>query len=141
MNKGKRAGVAGFSPIEAERAAIERRARALGINKSDYWRGCLALENALAGEDIIELGLDVPPAFRREHRNAFEFGRHSNAARPSGLSPQAEWAVLAVELIFERAPQTVQLKLIEQLEKWAGQPWFNGAPSPRSPQRKVGNKP
>ncbi len=121
----KKRRLSGLKMGSAERAAMEDRATALGINRSAYWRGCLALENALAGEDIVELGLDVPPAFRREHRKAFD------GARKGRLSPEVEWAMLAVEIIFERAPQTVRDKIMELLENLAGKPWFRGPSSPR----------
>lgn len=39
-----------------------------------------------------------------------------------------QWAHLAVEIIFERAPEAIQAKVMDILEEWAGK--FGAPPSP-----------
>jgi len=42
-----------------------------------------------------------------------------------------QWAHIAVEVIFERAPQAIQAKLMDILEEWAGK--YCAPPSPMKP--------
>lgn len=53
------------------------------------------------------------------------------ATRGLAKSAGEQWAHIAVEVIFERAPEAVQAKVIEMLETWAGK--YGAPPSPLKP--------
>ena len=48
-----------------------------------------------------------------------------------GKSGPEQWAHLAVEIIFQEAPEAVKAKLIDVLEEWAGK--YGHPPSPMKP--------
>lgn len=94
------------------------------------WEAGKGAPEASALTKLIELCPD------EETRALFRSPSDAPRQRPIPLSSRKsigeQWAHLAVEMIFERAPEAIHAKMIDLLEEWAGK-----YGTPRSPMKAV----